>query len=158
MSLRKAEQNTGPGTVSEFWKMGPNSMERCVTRTARGSGIGTVSFRVHGTTSQSRASTSQRFRHRPVSRLRLNCRALWASGPDTVCRGAMFRSEVRARTVSAETALRCLDRLSELHAGGPTPAMDEGLVDPTIAVDQLILWRGREASKFGRNLSIGPGS
>src|SRR5260221_5043377 len=50
----------------------------------------------------------------------------------------MFKLSLGARTISTETALPCLDRLSELQGIRTIRAVDEGVYDGSISLNQLI--------------------
>ena len=50
----------------------------------------------------------------------------------------MFKLSLGPRTISAATALPCLDHVSELQGISTTPAADEGVYEDAISLNQLI--------------------
>lgn len=51
----------------------------------------------------------------------------------------MFKLDLGARTVSAETALPCLDRVAELRGLGTAASYHQDLNEQSISLDQLIM-------------------
>jgi ABC-type bacteriocin/lantibiotic exporter with double-glycine peptidase domain len=84
--------------------------------------------------------------HDPLNDWGLICRARSASSITArIWRGILKMQRVRepewkARTVSAETALRCVDRVAELQGVGAISGVDEDLNEHTIALHQLIVF------------------